>query len=462
MPRDLADGESTEVQGSAKQPYVLTNTGGVYSCTCPAWRHQSVAIEQRTCKHLRKLRGDEAEQARLGAGVALRQQRATASDASKPPVLLAHAWDNAQDLTGWWISEKLDGVRAWWDGERFLSRLGNEFLAPAWFVKELPPEPLDGELWVGRGEFQRTVSIVRRGDRSEHWKQLAFRVFDAPQHGGGFEERLGHLEALLGEGHPHAGVVPHAECTGEQHLREELARVEGLGGEGLMLRQPGSAYEAGRSTTLLKVKTFFDAEARVVDHVPGRGRHKGRLGSLSVVTPDGVAFSVGTGFSDKQREAPPPVGAIVTYRYQELTKAGVPRFPSFLRERPDAEWPAQTAATKQKASKKAPAKRRARAAEAHTAATKQKASKKAPAKRHVAAADPGQGSARRFEFVEGSSRKFWEITVHGDAHTVRYGRIGSDGQTKTKAFGGAAAAQADAEKLIAKKTAKGYVERAGG
>ena len=229
-----------------------------------------------------------------------------------------------------------------------------------------------------------------------------------------------------------------------------------------MLRAPGSRYVPGRSEVLLKVKSFYDAEATVVGHLPGTGKHTGRLGALQVELPDGTRFKVGTGFTDAEREDPPAVGTVVTFRYQELTRAGVPRFPSFLRERPDAEWPAQTAATKQKASKKAPAKRRARAAEAHTAATKQKASKKAPAKRHVAAADPGQGSARRFEFVEGSSRKFWEITVHGDAHTVRYGRIGSDGQTKTKAFGGAAAAQADAEKLIAKKTAKGYVERAGG
>jgi DNA ligase-1 len=118
-------------------------------------------------------------------------------------------------------------------------------------------------------------------------------------------------------------------------LKTELLRVESLGGEGLMLRQPGSHYEAGRSPTLLKVKTFHDAEGRVVEHVPGKGRHKGRLGAVVVAMPDGQTFSVGTGFSDAQRNNPPPIGTVITYRFQELTDRGVPRFPSFVRVRTD-------------------------------------------------------------------------------------------------------------------------------
>src|SRR6476660_3360474 len=125
---ELADGETIEMKGSGAKPYQLKNTGGVYSCTCPAWRNQSTPIERRTCKHLRKLRGDAAEEARLGG--ALPQKPATASKASGgdgdeaavsvgPPLLLAHSWDNAADLSGWWMSEKLDGVRAYWDGRQF-------------------------------------------------------------------------------------------------------------------------------------------------------------------------------------------------------------------------------------------------------------------------------------------------------------------------------------------------------
>ena len=97
-----------------------------------------------------------------------------------------------------------------------------------------------------------------------------------------------------------------------------------------MLRRPGSFYESGRSHTLLKVKSFHDAEALVVAHLPGAGKHAGRLGALECTMPDGTQFSVGTGFSDAERSAPPPLGARITYRYQELSKDGVPRFPSFV------------------------------------------------------------------------------------------------------------------------------------
>src|SRR6478609_7109030 len=130
---DLADGEAVEMKGSGTKPYVLKNTGGVYSCTCPAWRNQNTAIERRTCKHLRKLRGDAAEEARLGAALPARPA-APAGDREAPPLLLAESWDGATDPTGWWMSEKLDGVRAYWDGQQFLSRQGNLYHAPDWFV----------------------------------------------------------------------------------------------------------------------------------------------------------------------------------------------------------------------------------------------------------------------------------------------------------------------------------------
>ena len=236
------------------------------------------------------------------------------------------------------MSEKLDGVRAYWDGKRFLSRLGNEFHAPDWFTAGLPKSPLDGELWIERKSFQQTVSIVRRQDKSDHWQQIRYLVFDAPAQAEPFEERLKFIAELL-KGAKLKYVRPHEHqrCRNLDHLQEELARIEAVGGEGLMLRQPGSKYEAGRSMTLLKVKTFHDAEAVVVDHVAGKGRHKGRLGALVVHLPDGTEFSVGTGFSDKQRESPPTIGSTITFRYQELSTGGVPRFPSFVRAKKDTE-----------------------------------------------------------------------------------------------------------------------------
>src|SRR5437870_2410834 len=186
---DLNDGESIEMKGSGSRPYVLKNMGGVYSCTCPAWRNQSIGIERRSCKHLRKLRGDAAEEARLGSALPA-PPKAKTGDSNAPALLLAETWDNALDPAGWWLSEKLDGVRAFWDGKQFWSRLGNLFHAPDWFTKGLPNTPLDGELWLGRKKFQRTVGIVRRQDKSDHWKEIRYVVFDAPKLDKGFEERL--------------------------------------------------------------------------------------------------------------------------------------------------------------------------------------------------------------------------------------------------------------------------------
>jgi DNA ligase-1 len=165
---DLRDGEIFEMKGSAAEPYELRNNGGVYSCSCPAWRNQGVPAEQRTCKHLRKLRGDEAEEARvLAAGGTLTTVRPRRSkpaptlaegtapqpaeeDDAGAPVLLAERWDGVEDPVGWWMSEKLDGVRAYWDGNALTSRLGNPFQVPEWFLAGLPSTPLDGELWADR------------------------------------------------------------------------------------------------------------------------------------------------------------------------------------------------------------------------------------------------------------------------------------------------------------------------
>ncbi len=372
---DLADGASVEVRGSGARPYVLKNIGGVYSCSCPAWRNQGAPPERRTCKHLKALRGEPAGAGRLGAAAGATTGATPARRAAKPavssdspdeaveggapPLLLAHVWDNEADLAGWWMSEKLDGVRAYWDGQRFLSRLGNQYHAPAWFTAGLPATALDGELWQGRKAFQRTVSVVRRQDQSDAWRDVKFLVFDAPGHGGPFEDRVRHYHEYIAKHRPaHAQAHPHEPCRGVDHLRAELARVEALGGEGLMLRRPGSTYEVGRSHTLLKVKSFFDSEARVVGHQDGAGRHRGRLGALLVELQDGTRFAVGSGLSDAEREAPPPIGSIVTFRYQELSDGGVPRFPTFVGVRHDVAWrPGKAAAPARRAAKKSSSRR---------------------------------------------------------------------------------------------------------
>ncbi len=431
---DLKDGESVEVQGSGARPYVLRNLGGVYSCSCPAWRNQSLAIEKRSCKHLRKLRGDEAEKERVGDALPDRAKKEK-SNQDAPPLLLAHPWDNAQDPDGWWMSEKLDGVRAYWDGKNMLSRQGNLFHTPEWFVEQFPTMPLDGELWLDRHQFQRTVSIVRRQDKSEHWRRVRYLVFDAPACAEDFEGRLELLQGCLsGAERAYLQLHQHRRCQGLDDLREELARVEALGGEGLMMRQPHSKYEVGRSMTLLKVKTFHDAEAVVVGHQAGRGRHRGRLGALQVELADGTSFKVGTGLTDAQRAAPPALGSTITFRYQELSDAGVPRFPSFVRLCPDQAKPPSGIDQDPK-------------------------SKPAPSESPPDLAVPGTDKRlRHFEFHDQKSDKFWEISALDCVVEVRYGRIGSKGQTKTKSFDDPASASRHAAKLIAQKTAKGYRE----
>lgn len=441
---DLEDGDSIQVQGSGSSVYTIKNIGGSYSCSCPAWRNQSTAIESRTCKHIRKLRGDAAEEARIGGAIPLPAKKKTADGeeaVNETPVLLAEAWDGAADITGWWLSEKLDGVRAYWDGKQFLSRLGNVFAAPDWFTAGLPTVPLDGELWLERKQFQRTVSIVRRKDQSEHWKQIRYVVFDAPTLEEPFEARMEQvLDLIRQHGPAYALAHEQARCQGIPHLHEELQRVEALGGEGLMLRQPESRYVAGRSSTLLKVKTFHDSEATVIGYQKGAGRHKGRLGALLVQLPDGTEFSVGTGFSDAQRGDPPPIGSLITFRFQELSDGGVPRFPSFVGMRRDE--PQIAAAPNVK----------------RTATTA--ASEIAPAATSHATAGPGSSDVRYFEYQDAKSDKFWEITTSGLDVTVRYGRTGTSGQSQTKSFDNEPAVARHVNKLIDEKVAKGYTEQA--
>lgn len=262
--------------------------------------------------------------------------------AKHPPaninVLLAETWSDDVDPTGWWMSEKLDGVRCYWNGHQFLSRNGNQFIAPKYFTENLPKTvSLDGELWMGRGMFQRCVAVVRKKTivDPEAWKNIIYVLFDAPSINKPFEDRMKYLMCLAKTvGTPYMRAHEHYLCKGKEHVKEELEKVEGLGGEGLMLREPGSFYENRRSTSLLKVKTFQDAEATVIGYEEGEGRNQGRMGALVVRRDDGVQFKVGGGFTDALRNHPPKIGVKITYKFQELSEEGKPRFPIFLRQHP--------------------------------------------------------------------------------------------------------------------------------
>jgi DNA ligase-1 len=348
----LNENDKHYVQGSGKSPYEIKKVGGVVSCSCPAWRNLGGKIDNRVCKHIK---------ATIDPACLLPQAQTTAAQTSspvldssvdsspkEPPLLLAHSWEDDIDPTGYWMSEKLDGVRAFWDGEKFISRLGNVYHASNSFLQGMPKNvQLDGELFVGRKKFQETVSTVRKlvPDEAE-WRKIEYYVFDILATrksanedfrdctGETFERRQALLAQLHAEGSEASWVVLDQEwCKSKAHMEQYLRSIERVGGEGVMLRQPASKYEAGRSNTLLKVKTFHDAEAKVIGYEPGKGKHKGRMGALEVEMPNGKTFSVGSGFTDKERENPPKIGATITYRYQELTKDGIPRFPTFVEVR---------------------------------------------------------------------------------------------------------------------------------
>ncbi len=248
--------------------------------------------------------------------------------------MLAHQWDEKIDIKGWWMSEKLDGVRGYWTGKEMVSRAGNPFHVPEWFTRNFPSTSLDGELWIGRGQFSELVSIVRRENADAGWGKVRYLIFDAPQIEGGFEKRIEFAHRWFLK-HPNRFVeaLDQQLCEGEEHLRSKLKGIESLGGEGLMLRRPYSPYTVGRSYDLLKVKSYEDAEAAVIRHLPGSGRNAGRLGALLVELPNGIQFAIGTGFSDEERDNPPPVGSIITFKYYGFYKSGIPRFASFLRVR---------------------------------------------------------------------------------------------------------------------------------
>ena len=265
--------------------------------------------------------------------------RAWAGPADQAPaLLLARPWQSGTDLADWWVSEKYDGVRGFWDGSALRTRGGERIAAPPWFTAGWPATPLDGELWAGRGGFEQAQSAVARQSPDDAaWRRLRYMVFDLPAHPGTFDERLPALRATVAAlDQPWVVAVPQQRVASAARLQALLREVVAGGGEGLMLHRGSSHYRAGRGDALRKLKPHDDAEARVIAHLPGRGRHAGRLGALWVQTPEGRRFALGSGFTDAQRADPPPVGSWVTYRHRGVHPgSGLPRFASFLRVRAD-------------------------------------------------------------------------------------------------------------------------------
>ncbi|KRS20040.1 DNA ligase [Alishewanella sp. WH16-1] len=254
---------------------------------------------------------------------------------TKPDLLLAQDYQDNIDVSQYWVSEKLDGVRAYWDGKQLISRGGNIIQAPAWFTADFPPRPLDGELWLARQQFAQILSTVSKQQPvSSEWQQLAYYIFELPQAEGTFTERIRMMQLLVQQQNsPYLQVVPQFRVADRATLLATLAQLEQAGAEGLMLHHQDAHYKTGRSADLLKLKTYQDAEATVIGYRPGRGKYQGMVGALIVRTPEGLEFAIGSGLTDALRQTPPAIGSEITYRYNGYTSNGIPRFARFLRER---------------------------------------------------------------------------------------------------------------------------------
>jgi DNA ligase-1 len=248
-----------------------------------------------------------------------------------PDLMLANNYRQHEDVTQFWVSEKLDGVRARWDGKQLVSRGGKIFMAPEWFVQNFPDRPLDGELWMGRGRYEDVVSVVRKQKPDDGWKSVKFMVFDLPTHGGIFTERVKAMRQLAAT--PYLEVIEQFRVDSNKALMDKLDDLVRQGGEGFTLHRQNALYHSGRSDDLLKVKPFEDAEAIVIGYKPGKGKNTGMVGAIKVRMDNGKEFYIGSGLTQQQRKNPPPIGSLVTYRYQGFTQAGIPRFAVFVRQR---------------------------------------------------------------------------------------------------------------------------------
>jgi DNA ligase 1 len=265
--------------------------------------------------------------------------RPHAQAATPPAMWLANSYQAHTDLRDFWVSEKFDGVRGYWNGQQLLTRGGTVLHPPAWFTQGWPNTPFEGELWAGRGQFTTAVSVIQQTQAVDaDWQKLRFMVFDLPKHTGTFTERISAYETLVATlGLMWVEAVPQTHVASAAMLKQLLHDKVSAGAEGLMLHRANAIYKSGRSNDQLKVKTHDDAEARVVGHMPGTGQFAGQTGALLVETRQGQRFKLGTGLRSEDRQTPPAIGEWVTYRYRGLTDKGLPRFASFLRIQPDIE-----------------------------------------------------------------------------------------------------------------------------
>jgi DNA ligase-1 len=241
-----------------------------------------------------------------------------------------------QNISGWLMSEKLDGIRAFWDGKMLQTRKGKEIHAPEWFVENLPPFALDGELWTKRSDFENIQSIVVDDKPGEKWKEISYMIFEVPFSEGNFTTRIAKAQNYISANRlSHLKIIEQRVCSSQTQLDNYLQDVVKNSGEGVMIKDASKYYFEGRSNSILKVKESQDMEAEVIGYKAGTGKYKEMMGSLRVQLENGVEFFIGSGFSDALRKNPPKIGETVTFKYYGFTKYGKPKFASFMRVRKD-------------------------------------------------------------------------------------------------------------------------------
>jgi DNA ligase-1 len=252
--------------------------------------------------------------------------------AAKPDLFLLKKYHQDTDVTGWVMSEKLDGMRGYWDGENLISRGGKILNPPTWFTQHYPPFPIDGELWTKRADFENISSIANSQHAGERWKLITHQIFDLPNQTGGLHKRLRVLQDYLQHNPtPYIQIIKQTTIKNKKQLQDFLKSVAAKQGEGVVVRDPKQPYQTGRLSSALKLKEHLDTECTVIKILPGKGKYLGQMGSLLCRTSQGKQLKIGSGFSNKNRALPPRIGSEITFKYYGLTKKGNYRFPVYLR-----------------------------------------------------------------------------------------------------------------------------------
>ncbi|HEB9341383.1 TPA: DNA ligase [Campylobacter coli] len=244
-----------------------------------------------------------------------------------------------KNFNGYLMSEKLDGIRGIWEAGKFKTRQDNPIHTPSYFTYNFPSFKLDGELWIARAKFDEVSALIRSDNLdSSLWKSVTYNVFDVPNACEEFKltpctlsNRLKVLERYLQQNpNPYIKIIKQIPIKDQEYLKEFYKDIIFNKGEGVVIRKDLAPYEKGRSKNALKLKPYEDAECKVIAYTEGKGKFQGKIGALLCQMPNDRVIKIGSGLKDKDRENPPKIGSIVTYKFNGLTKNSLPRFPVFL------------------------------------------------------------------------------------------------------------------------------------